>query len=149
MMQDCKWMQSVGFSHLVEDGLAILGGRAIDDKRRKLVLDDLASLLESVTRGADLARNATFFVSSSDIEASESYSLFERHLNPRLKDEWVDLVDQTTTVMVEYRQNPAGAVVSVERRAVAERVLTEILSSVAIRRHGGNSLGSNEYRLGA
>jgi hypothetical protein len=52
-----NWTNSLGFRHLIEDGITILQNRAIERDRRKHVLDDLSEMMIQAKRGSDLVRN--------------------------------------------------------------------------------------------
>lgn len=80
MALDSHWSSNIGFRHVVEDGLSILKGEALDDERRSYVLKELAERFESAKRGFEMAEQAKFFFGKADQAANASSSMMRQYL---------------------------------------------------------------------
>src|SRR5689334_4926740 len=81
MTLESNLAEVVGLKHVVEDGLAVLEGRRIDQTRRDFVIRDLKKLLSDALRGSTIASQATLFLAEDDRQAFGSYTMVGRYLN--------------------------------------------------------------------
>jgi hypothetical protein len=130
-MQNLSSFGDIGFRHLVEDALAILGDQPIDPNRRAYVLSDLIRLFRDASRGSQIASRRTFFVGSEDKSAFEDFERLDRYLRPRYQDTWGQLLDDVSGALDGLqRETP----VSVDARQKSQELLQELLESIA-RKH--------------
>ena len=81
-MNQSTLANSIGFRHVLEDGLAILSKQdhSIDIDRKKYVLEDLVSFLSKAVEGLSISSEQSLFVGSSEKNAFEVYLLLKRYL---------------------------------------------------------------------
>ena len=122
-----NWANSLGFRHVIEDGLAILSGAEIQPDRRAYVLRDLAQLLVEAKRGSDLVQQSAFFVASADHSAFESYSLLDHYLG-RTHDEnqWTEMLRAAEVTLEELRKEAPK--LNEADKSTAENLLGELLA---------------------
>ena len=118
-MKELNVASSIGFRHVIEDGLSILSDEGIDSDRRKYVLDDLINLLEQAKKGADLIKGHELFVGSDERDAFETYRLLERNLSVN----WNEKLDEAKCALDNLKNNSD---LSVEMRGVAISLFKEL-----------------------
>jgi len=89
MFEEPSLAETVGLKHVIEDGLAILAGHPLNDKRREFVIRDLRDLLHQAIRGSHIASQSTLFLGESDREAFGSFTLIDRYLGGVIAPGWV------------------------------------------------------------
>ena|SRR5713226_3536800 len=119
---------SVGFRHVIEDGLSIIRGGQIDAGRRAFVLQDLKQLVTDAKRGSNLVQTGVLFVSPSERSAYASYSLLDRYLSDKYADRWKEMLDAAEVSFEEFRRQDAH--VTESARNAAETLLREMLSNL-------------------
>jgi hypothetical protein len=122
---------SVGFRHVVEDGLSLLKDRRLPAGRREYVLDQLSKLLNDAARGQQIVANQALFVGSRDRDAYESYSLLDRHLR---NEEWEGRLKASQEAL---RRLLEGSAAPREARSAAIDLLKELLTSLERDASGG------------
>ena len=80
MASELATAASVGFRHVVEDGLSLLREQRLPAARQEYVLSKLVRLLSDAARGQEIMAEQALFVGAKEREASESYSLLDRYL---------------------------------------------------------------------
>lgn len=126
---------SVGFRHVVEDGLAILHNEDLAQDRREYVLGDLTALLEEAHKGVELIQKEALFAGSEFKRAMESFSLLNRYLRARYNDDLALKLEASKQALEGLRANTA---IPEAVRSTAIEVLTELLSGM--RREGGTGI---------
>jgi ribosomal protein L29 len=126
---------SVGFRHVVEDGLALLRDENLAQDRRKYVLDDLVALLAEAHRGDEIIRQETLFAGSEIKRAMESFSLLNRYLRTRYDEELASKLQESKEALENLRSNTR---VSKAARSTAIEVLEALLSGM--KREGGTGI---------
>ena len=124
MHEDLSELASVGFRHVVEDGLAILSGQAIPAARQQFVLEDLARIAEQA--GEVSATPPASMFRSSDREAHLLFSLLiHRSTPPNVSwDEWLGRAARA------FRGLMDGLAVTQEERDAARSFLQEVLGCI-------------------
>jgi len=89
---------SVGFRHVLEDGLAILGGKTLERDRQEFVLRDLAGVISEAKRCSDLVQGQSWFLANANQEAFELFALIER-LTSGEDRPWTNLLDSAATTL--------------------------------------------------
>jgi hypothetical protein len=130
-MQDLSSFADIGFRHIVEDALAILGNQPIDPDRRAYVLGDLVRLFRDASRGSKIASHRTFFVDSDDKSAYEDFERLDRYLRHRYKDTWGQLLDDVSGALDRLQKEVP---VSADAKQKSQELLQELLKSIA-RKH--------------
>lgn len=97
-MYEADSLSSVGFRHVVEDGLAILAGQLIQEKRRDFVLHDLATVINEANNFSKPAGGNAWFSSIRNHEALELYTLLDRRLRDSNKT-WQEALETSARVL--------------------------------------------------
>lgn len=122
MHEDLSELASVGFRHVVEDGLAILEGRQVPAARQQFVLEDLARIAQEAGQ-VSAAPSASLF--RADREAHLLFSLLIRSAPPGVAmAEWLNRASRAFQGLIGQ-----GAV-SQEERDAARLFLQEVLGSI-------------------
>jgi hypothetical protein len=137
MATESGLVASIGFRHVIEDGLSVLQNGNLEPTRRAYVLDDLTALLRGAIKGSDLARQVSLFVRSDDRNAFEIFSLLDRYLGHGYDPDWREKLPSAEKAFTQLKENVE---VAPEARSEAIALLTELLSSVKRR----NSVGIPE-----
>lgn len=116
---------SVGFRHVIEDGLALLKEENLPDARRKFVLERLGRLLQEAARGREMIAKEALFVGSSSRSAYESYSLLERYLHSSMWEKRLEASEQAIEELA------GGSQVRQEAKRSAIELLEELLASLS------------------
>jgi len=124
MARELATVGSVGFRHVVEDGLTLLKERRLPPARREYVLDELVRLLSDAARGKEIMAEQTLFVGARDRNAYESYSLLDRYLRD---ESWKSRLEASQGAL---RRLAEGASASGEERSAAMDLLEELLASL-------------------
>lgn len=132
MTNESTLVASVGFRHVIEDGLTVLSNRHLNPERRKFVIEDLMSLLRQAAKGSDLANKSLLFVKSEERSAFEAFSLLNRYLEHGYDPGWRDKLPAAEEAFTQLKNN---ADVSPDVRAAATTLLSELLTR--IKRQGG------------
>lgn len=72
---------TVGFRHVLEDGLSILEGEELPATRRTYVLNRLQRFIEDARRGSNLISENAWVIAPSDRDALQSFSFFDSYLS--------------------------------------------------------------------
>ncbi len=124
MTSELGTVASVGFRHVVEDGLSLLRDQRLSKARREYVLEELMKLLTDAARGQEIMAEQTLFVGAKDRDAYDSYSLLARYL----RDEtWKDRLDASREAL---RRLAAGSAAPNSERSAAIGLLKELLASL-------------------
>lgn len=132
MSNESSLIASVGFRHVIEDGITILSSGNLDSGRRKYVLEDLATLLRKATMGSTLASRSSLFVRSEERSAFEAFSLLNRYLGHGHDPDWREKLPVTKRAFDQLMKNED---MSPEERTTATALLHELL--VRIKRQSG------------
>lgn len=132
MANEFDLVASVGFRHVIEDGISILSNDGLDSERRKYVLDDLTNLLHKAMKGSDLVSRSSLFVRSDERSAFEAFSLLNRYLGYGYDPDWREKLPAAERAFDQLKKN---ADVSPEERTTAIALLRELL--VRIKRQSG------------
>lgn len=132
MVNESSLVASVGFRHIIEDGISILSDGNLDSERRKYVLEDLTSLLHEAMKGSDLVSRSSLFVRSDERSAFEAFSLLNRYLEHGYDPSWREKLPATERAFDHLKKNVG---VSPEERTTAIALLRELL--VRIKRQSG------------
>lgn len=135
---------SVGFRHLVEDGLTILSEKPLERSRQTYVLEDLVSLLNKTLRGSNLLEDSSLFASAEDKKAFATYTFFDRYLGLDLNEKGRKRILAATKAFKELQQ---GSKVSKEHREAAESLLNELLMGLKHKRGIGVPEDPEEIRI--
>lgn len=127
MYRETNSLTSVGFRHVLEDGLAILAGQQLNQDRKAFVLQDLAQVLTEAKQCSDVARGQGWFLANANQEAFELFSILERSL-AREGKQWHALLDAAASVLQALAGGAAG--LSDAQRQEATQFLKTILSCV-------------------
>lgn len=119
---------SIGFRHILEDGIAALSNAMLDLDRRKYVIKDLAELLAKASRGADLARKGSFFVQSDERKAFQSFLLFGRYLGSEGDSTWREKLHEVSRTFKDLDENLQ---VSESAKVEAKKLLSDLLNQVS------------------
>ena len=125
MFEEPSLAETVGLKHVIEDGLAILAGHPLNDKRREFVIRDLRDLLHQAIRGSHIASQSTLFLGESDREAFGSFTLIDRYLGGVIAPGWVQQAPNALKVVEQLQQ----ATVPDEAEKQAAREIFEALLS--------------------
>lgn len=117
---------TLGFRHLLEDGLAILRGADLSVDRRAFVLQDLKQLVSDATRGSDLAQTGALFVAPHERSAYATFSLLDRYLSDKYADHLKEMLQAAEMSFDEFRRQAPH--VTESARKAAETLLLEMLS---------------------
>ena len=104
MNTEHTFQSAVGLRHVIEDGISILAGRNIAEKRKQYVLDDLQGLFGEVVRGSELVHSNSLFIGQDDRRAFEAYSLFDRYL----PDQDTELTEKLRAVAAAFGEIKSG-----------------------------------------
>ena len=137
MASESNLVASIGFRHVIEDGLSVLQNDDLEPGRRAYVLEDLTTLLRGAIKGCSLASQVSLFVRSDDRNAFEIFSLLDRYLGHGYDPDWRDKLPLAEKAFTQLQENSD---VSSDARSAAIALLTELLSSVKRR----NSIGIPE-----
>ena|SRR5712671_3599980 len=130
-MEDLSSFADIGFRHIMEDALAILGNQQIDPNRRAYVLGDLVRLFRDASRGSQIASHRKFFVGSDDKSAFEDFERLDRYLRHRYQNTWGQLLDDVSGALDGLQK---GVPVSEDARQKSQEVLQELVKGIA-RKH--------------
>ena len=118
---------SIGFRHVIEDGIRILAKRdGIDVARKKFVVDDLVGLLSQATRGSEVANQNSLLISTGDKTAVETYSFLDRFLSRDDKQ----LQEKLRKAQAAFKVIADNAEPSAENQTTALELLNELLASI-------------------
>ena len=126
-MSDTSHLASVGFRHVIEDGLCVLTEKHLPEDRKKFVLDDLAKLFREAKKGSELVQNKALFIRSDQQSAYERFSLLERYWNTSEKDEWIKMLEASENAFQNLKANDP---VPNEVRRITKQFLSELLASL-------------------
>lgn len=122
---------SVALRHVVEDGLAVLAAKNLEETRKEYVLRGLANLLQGAALGSELTGRSKLLVSTNERSAVESFSLVERYLGTKYNQEVM------RGVQAAFEQLARGAGITPEIRATASALLKELLAGMRREEHMG------------
>lgn len=127
MNTDINVTTGPGLRHVLEDGIAILGGSAFAPARRDYVLDDLLDLFSKVVRGQQLVQSPVLFTGSADRGAFEAFSLLDRFL-PNAND--LPAQEALRQSADAFGQIKNGQAIPKEQRENLTEFLRKILASL-------------------
>lgn len=130
-MQDLSPFAEIGFRHIVEDALAIVGGRPLDPNRRAYVLGDLIRLFRDAGRGSEIASRRTFFVGSEDKSAFEDFERLDRYLRNRYQNKLSQVLEDVSRTLDALQKDAA---VPADARKTSQELLQELLDGM-VRKH--------------
>jgi hypothetical protein len=138
MFDEPTLAEAVGLKHVIEDGVAIIEGRAISESRKGFVLEDLRALLNKAIRGSVIASQPTLFLGEDDRQAFGSYALIDRYLGGGAAPSWLNQAPDALRVFESVQQ--AEVPNERERRAALE-ILNALLCQIS-----AESIGQPEVR---
>jgi hypothetical protein len=130
MQHPSNLAEVVGLKHVVEDALAVLDGRGMEQSRREFVVRDLRKLLSDTMRGATIASQATLFLAEDDRQAFGSYTMVGRYLNsPDGPDAWRNDLPAAIRALEKLQ---ASATPQVTEKQAASNILSRLLARISI-----------------
>jgi hypothetical protein len=120
--------EAVGLKHVIEDGLAILKGRHMDERRRDFVMRDLRTLLNQAIRGSHIASQSTLFLGEDDRQAFGSFALIDRYLGAGRAPGWLHHAPDALRVIEQLQQ--AEMPEEKEKQAALE-ILSTLLTQIS------------------
>jgi hypothetical protein len=120
--------EAVGLRHVIEDGLAVLEGRKIDETRREFVVQDIRKLLAQALRGSEIASEPRLYLAESDRQAFGSFAMFGRYLNLAGAATWRSALPAALNAFDSLKNAKAA---SRESREAAINILSAVLNQVS------------------
>ena len=126
MDDDLSALGSVGFRHVLEDGLAILQGRQLSEERTLFVLRDLARIASDTRDASAFFRPQGQLFSASSQEAHQLLSLLAKRSAPQ-GIAWRDWLETSASV---FQRLVDAHPVTNEQKKAATQFLEELLGCV-------------------
>lgn len=127
MLEEPTLAEAVGLKHVIEDGLAVLSGRALAADRRDFVMRDLQTLLNQAIRGSRIASQATLFLGEDDKQAFGSFALIDRYLGAGQIATWLNQAPNALQVIEQIQR---AQVPDETQKKVALEILSALLTQI-------------------
>jgi hypothetical protein len=125
MAHDPNPLASVGFRHVIEDGLAILKGQQLQDDRKRFVLTDLARIADDAAASA--VRHEALMFSERRAESTQIFLLLKKRIPAG--DSWQNWLKKAASAFTKLAHNHGNALP--EEREAAQRFLSELSGCLA------------------
>lgn len=122
---------NIGLRHVLEDAIAILLGKHVDQQRRDYVLGDVLQLCQDAERGSQIASQRSLFIRSADEFALMRFSFIDRYLDFSTREQLMEQLRNLTVTLDALRRNKP---IEPESRNLAVKFLEEFKQN--LRRRG-------------
>lgn len=119
----------LALKHLLQNGLTVVRGDAVDVPRREDVLRALVQLFSDANRGSQALSARRFLVATNEAPAFQRFVLFFKHLDREFGDELAQRLSEAASVIEAIQQG--GQQVAVDARQRTADLISALLNALS------------------